>query len=133
MQQGTCVCGEPLPPPKGKPRNPRKWCSEGCRVRMHKARANPLTLLRPDAPEAVSSYRMALRHDPCAYCGSASETIDHIEAQGEGGRNHWSNLTGACGNCNQRKGTRPLLGFLLAKPLLIQRDQINAELQLLRA
>lgn len=127
-----CACGERLPRPSRRARNPRKWCSEACRVRSHNARINSLKFYAPDAPEAVSAFREALRHDPCAYCGAHAEAIDHIEPVGGGGRNHWSNLTGACHNCNQRKGTRPLLSFLLARPLLIQRDEIDAQLQLLK-
>jgi len=57
-------------------------------------------------------YRDVLRADPCAYCGAAGGTLDHIVALAIGGTNHWSNLSGACASCNHAKDSRPLIWFL---------------------
>lgn len=126
-------CGGELPAPAGSrpPRNPRRWCSEACRVATHRARTQPIRMYSPDAVELVSEYRSAMAGDPCAYCGALGEVLDHIEPVGRGGANHWSNLTAACGDCNRRKNARSLLAFLLARPLLRQREAINAQLRAL--
>jgi 5-methylcytosine-specific restriction endonuclease McrA len=58
------------------------------------------------------TYAEILRRDPCAYCGAAMEDIDHIDPIVSGGENHWTNLTAACGSCNNRKYSFPLLLFL---------------------
>lgn len=63
-------------------------------------------------PLAIA-YADILRHDPCAYCGAATEDIDHIDAAANGGANVAGNLTAACRDCNRRKSTAPLLTFLL--------------------
>ena len=60
------------------------------------------------------AYCEIIRHDPCSYCDSPSEHVDHIEPVSGGGENHWSNFTGACGSCNSGKRDRPLLMFMLA-------------------
>jgi hypothetical protein len=57
------------------------------------------------------------RYDPCAYCARLplpeyGHYIDHIQARSQGGPNHWSNYTAACGFCNQAKFDTPLLEFL---------------------
>jgi DNA-binding transcriptional regulator YiaG len=62
------------------------------------------------------SYLDVLRADPCAYCGGAADTVDHIEPRSGGGPNGWANLTAACRRCNSRKGKRPLLLALLIDP-----------------
>lgn len=54
-----------------------------------------------------------LAADPCAYCGEAGGTIDHIDALIDGGGGSDDNLTGACFDCNRRKNRLPLLQFLL--------------------
>lgn len=64
-----------------------------------------------------------LAGDPCAYCGGAANSIDHIEpfsmrthgrrlAHLDESGNHWMNLTAACQECNSRKRQKSLLGFL---------------------
>jgi 5-methylcytosine-specific restriction endonuclease McrA len=63
-------------------------------------------------PDAVA-YADVLLRDPCSYCGASTATVDHIDPVARGGRNEWTNLTGACLSCNSRKHTEPLLGFLL--------------------
>ena len=75
--------------------------------------------LRPTVA-AVDAYRAAIRRDPCAYCTAAAQnghTLDHIAPRrgpnGTRGPNTWENLTPACEPCNQRKGNRPLIWFLV--------------------
>ena len=65
----------------------------------------------------VGDYYKALEADPCAYCGGKSECRDHIEPKATGGANHWTNYTGACLDCNARKATSSLVGYLLSIPL----------------
>jgi DNA-binding XRE family transcriptional regulator len=56
-----------------------------------------------------------LRCDPCAYCGAPMEEIDHIAPRARGGEDNESNLTASCARCNQSKGARSLLEFLLKR------------------
>jgi 5-methylcytosine-specific restriction endonuclease McrA len=79
-----------------------------------RARARRRKMGRPDA-QTLGWIRL-IRNDPCAYCGAVGGgTVDHIVPISRGGRNHWANLTGACGSCNDSKGNRPLLQWILAK------------------
>lgn len=55
----------------------------------------------------------AVRADPCAYCGGAAATLDHIVPVSRGGANGWENLTAACKPCNSSKGAESLLLTLL--------------------
>lgn len=52
----------------------------------------------------------------CAYCDKADLPlqIEHIQAKAQGGGNRASNLTLACGPCNQRKAANPIEKFLSA-------------------
>lgn len=61
----------------------------------------------------LNAYARILRADPCSYCGAACEHIDHIVSVAAGGALTWDNTTAACGPCNRRKRTTPLLPFLL--------------------
>ena len=63
------------------------------------------------------SWETVLRRDRCAYCGGPSGTIDHIHPSSRGGNDDWQNLTSACGNCNNRKGSTLLLEFLTENPI----------------
>ena len=77
--------------------------------------AEKLGAIIPGAVGSTRAYRMMIRNDPCSYCGHRGGTLDHIEprcriVEHEGPRN----LTGACQECNGRKGAMPLLRFLLA-------------------
>lgn len=55
--------------------------------------------------------------DPCSYCGAPHEHLDHIVPVINGGTGAWTNLTSACAQCNIRKGSSPLLTFLVSYPL----------------
>jgi hypothetical protein len=63
--------------------------------------------------------RYALALDPCAYCGREVQCIDHIRAAAHGGEDHWTNYVGACSSCNQSKGGKSLLRFLLDRTELV--------------
>lgn len=57
-----------------------------------------------------------MRRDPCAYCGRRpAGTLDHIDPHAGGGSLAFDNTTAACIGCNNRKGTMPLLIFLLRR------------------
>lgn len=57
-------------------------------------------------------YGLALRADPCSYCGGPGGTLDHIVPRSKGGMRGWTNLTGACQACNERKGSRSAVVFM---------------------
>ena len=63
MKDNTCRCGQPIPDSKA--RNPRKWCSEACRVRCHRL-DNPKP--RKPKPERVKAEPVTQTWD-CGYCG----------------------------------------------------------------
>lgn len=54
----------------------------------------------------------------CAYCDRENVPleVEHIAAKGNGGTDRISNLTLACRQCNERKGTRDIREFLSKKP-----------------
>lgn len=83
---------------------------EASRARARLARQRR-RLIR-STPEGIE-FAQVVVCDPCAYCGSAGGTVDHITPLSGGGNSDWLNLTGACGTCNRRKGTKPLLDYLL--------------------
>jgi 5-methylcytosine-specific restriction endonuclease McrA len=64
-----------------------------------------------------ASWRDVLRADLCAYCYERAATVDHIVASARQGENAWTNVTGSCVDCNQRKGDQKLLEFLLRQAL----------------
>lgn len=59
----------------------------------------------------------------CAYCGAGGVPlqIDHVRARSRGGSDRASNLTLACGPCNQSKGNRPVEEFLAGRPGVLRR------------
>lgn len=59
----------------------------------------------------------------CAYCGAKNLPlqIEHIHPKARGGSNRISNLTLACGPCNQKKGAQPVEDFLRHKPDALKR------------
>lgn len=65
----------------------------------------------------------------CAYCGAknAPLQIEHITPKAKGGSNRISNLTLACTDCNQRKGTQEISVFLVKDPMRLARIQAQAK------
>jgi hypothetical protein len=114
-------CGKQLPVRQRKGGPSRRWCSEGCRMRI----------ARRGCSGAGSGYFGALLSDPCVYCGALGKlTVDHIDASSAGGSDEWANLVGACQECNSQKRKTPLLRYLLARPLYAQITEAKAALRL---
>lgn len=63
-------------------------------------------------------FRDVVRRDPCAYCGRAGGTLDHIQPKSKGHKLHWENTTSACYACNVEKGSQSLVGYLVLRVLL---------------
>ena len=65
----------------------------------------------------------------CAYCGAknAPLQIEHITPKAKGGSNRISNLTLACTDCNQRKGSQEISVFLVKDPMRLARIQAQAK------
>jgi len=59
----------------------------------------------------------------CAYCQKENIPLllEHIIPKAKGGTDRVSNLTIACAQCNQKKGTQNIEDFLKRKPLILQR------------
>lgn len=68
---------------------------------------------RPGPPKRKRAWDRVLLADPCAYCGSTSQHIEHVHPRALGGKDNDENKVGACASCNQRKRAHPLLTFLL--------------------
>lgn len=62
---------------------------------------------------STQSWQQALRRDPCVFCGSQSESLDHIRPYAKMGRHGWENRAPACRQCNQEKGTLGLIEYLI--------------------
>jgi 5-methylcytosine-specific restriction endonuclease McrA len=75
-------------------------------------------VLREDGESHHEWWTRVLRMDVCAYCGMAGGTVDHVEPKASGRPyvHRWSNLVGACGQCNGRKAAKPLLLWLRSRP-----------------
>lgn len=54
----------------------------------------------------AAEYRKAIAADPCAYCDSPGEQVDHLQPLSRGGTGHWWNLHRTCRDCNCRKHTK---------------------------
>src|SRR3954470_21608669 len=72
----------------------------------------------------TSAYRAQWRHEPCVYCGlfpatrheqKLTLTRDHIMPQSVGGDDSWQNLATACAKCNHKRGTMPVLWYLVLR------------------
>jgi 5-methylcytosine-specific restriction endonuclease McrA len=61
-------------------------------------------------------WRCEHKFDPCYYCGEYKEgemSDDHIIPIIDGGTDHWYNLERACHPCNQAKGEKSLVEFII--------------------
>jgi 5-methylcytosine-specific restriction endonuclease McrA len=65
----------------------------------------------------IREYLLEKFHRQCAYCDAKGVPlqIEHIHPRGKGGTNAVSNLTLACGACNDKKGTLDIQVFLAAE------------------
>ena len=60
-------------------------------------------------------WREIVRADPCAWCGGAGGSVDHIVPRSRcsrGRQKSWTNLTGACAECNGQRDDAPALQWL---------------------
>jgi 5-methylcytosine-specific restriction endonuclease McrA len=66
----------------------------------------------------VREYLLEKWGRECAYCGDDNVPlqVEHILARARGGSDRISNLTLACRDCNEKKGTRLIKEFLSSKP-----------------
>lgn len=66
----------------------------------------------------VREYLLEKFNRTCAYCDAKNTPlqIEHIHAKANNGSNRISNLTIACGPCNQRKGAQDINAFLTKDP-----------------
>lgn len=72
---------------------------------------------RADGESHRDGWMGVVRRDPCAFCGEAGGTVDHIEpktlpVRGLGGAHCWLNFTGACLSCNGSKARVSMLEML---------------------
>lgn len=65
----------------------------------------------------------------CAYCGGENLPfqVEHIHPRAKGGSDRISNLTLACGPCNQAKAARSVEEFLADRPALLVRLLVGAK------
>jgi 5-methylcytosine-specific restriction endonuclease McrA len=55
---------------------------------------------------------LEIMSNPCAYCGKASEHLEHCTPLSRGGWNTPDNCAAACARCNRAKGSQTVLEFL---------------------
>jgi 5-methylcytosine-specific restriction endonuclease McrA len=104
------------------------------RVRVETVRFDMQALETPDisgveyqqgtlAGYEVREYLLEKWGRCCAYCDATGVPlqIDHIRPRTGGGSNRVSNLTLACGPCNQAKGATPVETFLARSPARLAR------------
>lgn len=82
------------------------------RIEIGKDHGIPCGLVMP-FQHPRDNYILAMKHDPCAYCGlKPSLTIDHITPLSRGGGNGTDNFAGVCADCNNLKGKKSPLRIL---------------------
>jgi hypothetical protein len=77
----------------------------------------------------VREYLLEKWGRKCVYCGAENVPlqIDHIAPRSRGGTDRVSNLTLACGKCNQAKGNTPAGEFLAGRPDVLARLLAHAK------
>ena len=80
----------------------------------------------------VREYLLEKWGRQCVYCKDKDVPlqIDHLTARSRGGSDRVSNLTLACGRCNQKKGNLLLEAFLEKQPDLLRRLLAQAKVSL---
>lgn len=109
-------CGEPFLP--WTTYRPSSFCSRRCVGLSQRAAPSQKrwAAFARHANEKAGKYgapgRLSRSDDPpvgpCAYCGGAADTWDHVDPLVRLGVNALMNLVPACGNCNRRKQARTL-------------------------
>lgn len=77
----------------------------------------------------VREYLLEKWNRTCAYCGvkDVPLQIEHVVPKSRGGSNRISNLTLACGPCNDKKGSRPVEDFLAGNPVTLCKVMSHAK------
>jgi hypothetical protein len=77
----------------------------------------------------VKEYLLEKWGRACVYCGKEDVPLqkEHIQAKARSGSNRISNLTLACGPCNQKKGALSIEVFLKKKPVLLAKILATAK------
>jgi 5-methylcytosine-specific restriction endonuclease McrA len=76
-------------------------------------------LIRARMMEASVRWDRHLRTEPCVYCGKLlafeKMTVEHVVPKSRGGRDSSLNKVGCCEPCNRKRGSMPLLHYLLER------------------
>jgi 5-methylcytosine-specific restriction endonuclease McrA len=76
-------------------------------------------LVRSKMMEDAVRWDTILRREPCVYCQKyfpfEQMSIEHVVPKSHGGPDTSVNKVGCCKTCNQKRGSRPLLHFLLGR------------------
>ena len=76
-------------------------------------------LIRARMIEDRRRWDTILRCEPCVYCGRTLPyermTVEHVIPKSRGGRDGTLNKVGCCATCNQKRGSMPLLHYLLLR------------------
>jgi len=77
----------------------------------------------------LREYLLEKFHRTCAYCGQQNVPlqIEHIQPKARGGSDRVSNLTLACGPCNQKKAALPVEQFLAKRLDLLKKIMAQAK------
>jgi 5-methylcytosine-specific restriction endonuclease McrA len=77
----------------------------------------------------IRGYLLEKWSRKCAYCSKRNVPlqVEHIVARANGGTDRVSNLTLACEQCNQAKGTQDLAVFLKKKPKVLKKIQAQVK------
>jgi 5-methylcytosine-specific restriction endonuclease McrA len=116
-----CVqCGTSCIPGENVVAHASRFCGRACLRVWHKQHVEiPAMLFDSLTAEAkpydLVAYRRAVRRDPCVYCGSPGQALDHVVPRSHGGLDDWTNRASACHACNGGKMQTPLLVFLAWK------------------
>src|SRR3990167_8570091 len=77
-----------------------------------------------------SGWRHIVSRDPCVYCNSSSNTVEHVHPaflrSGDRRRYYDEHIVGACQSCNADKGGMSVLLYLVLRQLRTDM-QVNAE------
>lgn len=95
----------------------RTWnaANPEARQAMHARRRSRVDAGMDEIDRLLSTfYRIAIRNDPCCYCGSpVTDHVDHYFPLAKGGSDKFFNLVRACQRCNLRKQVMCGTAFLL--------------------